>query len=203
MDLRSFIELYHLWGPVYPYLARDIGELYGRTDGNVLEVGPFCGAIFALRRAGTGGTFSMGTFPQGMDQFFRQEVKRLDLDGKIAVTATDPALTGIGDDSFDLVVFRGALFFPEIFRTDFRAVYRVLKEGGLAVVGGGFGSSTPRAVIEQIGERSKELNMLLGKAATDRKMLLKDIQSSRIKGNVEIVSEGGLWALMRKTRHGS
>ncbi len=203
MDLRHFIELYHLWDSVYPHLARDIGKLYGRADGNVLEMGPFCGTIFELCRDRTGESFSIGTFPQGIDQFFRQEVKRLGLDGKVAVIATDPALTGLGDDSFDLIVFRGALFFPDIFQTDFRAVYRVLREDGLAVVGGGFGRSTPGAVIRKIGERSKELNMFLGKTETDEKRLLKDIESSGIKGSVEILSEGGLWALIRKTRHGS
>jgi len=198
MDLRHFMELYHLWQPVYPHLARYIGELYGRADGNVLEVGPFCGAIFELYRNGTGKSFSLGTFPPGTDQFFRDEVRRLDCDDKVAVIATDPALSGIADNAFDLVVFRGALFFPEIFRTDFRAIYRVLRKDGLAVVGGGFGRLTPRAVIEQIGERSKELNILLGKAGMDEKRLLTDIESSGIDGSVEIVSEGGLWALIRK-----
>ena len=203
MDLQLFIELYRLWEPVYPHLAKDIGELYGRVDGNVLEMGPFCGAIFALEKDGTGASFSLGVFPGGMDQFFRREVKRLGRDGKVTVMASDPALTGIGDDSFDLIVFRGALFFPDVFRTDFRAIYRVLRKDGLAVVGGGFGESTPRAVIEQIGERSKELNMLLGKAGMDEKRLLADVGSSGIDGSVEILSEGGLWALIRKTRHGS
>jgi len=66
------------------------------------------------------------------------------------------------------------------------------------VVGGGFGRLTPRAVIEQIGERSKELNILLGKAGMDEKRLLRDIESSGIDTGVEIVSEGGLWALIRK-----
>ncbi len=203
MDLQLFVELYRLWGPVYPHLAKSIGEMYGRNDGDILEMGPFCGAIFELCRNGTGKTFTLGTFPPGMDQFFQQEVKRLDLDSKVAVIAADPALTGIGDDNFDLVVFRGALFFPDIFRTDFGAVYRVLKEDGLAVVGGGFGGSTPKAVIEKIGERSKELNMRLGKSAVDEKMLLADIEASGIDGSVKIVPDGGLWALIRKTRHGS
>lgn len=203
MDLQLFIELYRLWEPVYPHLAEDIGGMYGRADGNVLEMGPFCGAIFALEKNGTGTSFSLGAFPGGMDQFFRGEVKRLGRDGKVTVMATDPALKGIGNDSFDLIVFRGALFFPGIFRTDFRAIYRVLRKGGLAVVGGGFGRPTPQAVIGQIGERSKELNMLLGKTGMDEKGLLADVGSSGIDGSVEIVAEGGLWALIRKTRHGS
>ncbi|HOE17783.1 MAG TPA: class I SAM-dependent methyltransferase [Syntrophorhabdaceae bacterium] len=200
MDLQLFIELYRLWEPVYPHLAKDIREMYGRDDGNVLEVGPFCGTIFELCRNGTGKSFSMGIFPPGMAEFFSGEAERLDLDKRVTMIATDPALAGMEDDSFDLIVFRGALFFPEIFRTDFRAVYRVLRDRGLAVVGGGFGRSTPPAVIEQIGERSKELNMLLGKTGKDEKRLLKDIESCGcgISGSVEILSKGGLWAVIRK-----
>lgn len=199
MDLQPFMELYQLWRPVYPHLAKYIGELYCRTDGNVLEIGPFCGTIFELCRNGTGKSFSIGTFPPGIDHFFREEVRRLDCDDKVAVIATDPALTGIADNTYDLVVFRGALFFPEIFRTDFRAIYRVLRKDGLAVVGGGFGRLTPNAVIEQIGERSKDLNILLGKTGMNEKRLLEDIKPNSIDGGVEIVSEGGLWALIRKT----
>lgn len=199
MDLQPFIELYHLWRPVYPHLAKYISELYGRADGNIIEVGPFCGTIFELQRTGVGESFSVATFPPGMYQFFRKEAAQSGYGNDITVTAVDPALSGITDDTFDLVVFRGALFFPNIFRTDFRAVYRVLRKDGLAVVGGGFGRSTPRAVIEKIGERSKELNMLLGKTGMDEKRLLIDIESSDIECSVEIVSEGGLWALIRKT----
>ena len=33
-------EIDRLWDPVYPYLAKQIHELYGRKDGNIMEIGP-------------------------------------------------------------------------------------------------------------------------------------------------------------------
>ena len=62
MDLQLFIELYRLWEPVYPHLAKDIGEMYRRSDGNVLEMGPFCGAISHWRRTGQEHPFRWALF---------------------------------------------------------------------------------------------------------------------------------------------
>ena len=72
-DLNLIQEIDILWGPVYPYLAQEIRERYGRKDGSVLEIGPFCGVIFELAREKVGHSFSIATFPKGMGQFFREE----------------------------------------------------------------------------------------------------------------------------------
>ena len=38
------------------------------------------------------------------------------LAGEISVAETDQSLAGIKENSIDLVIFRGALFFPSLFR---------------------------------------------------------------------------------------
>jgi hypothetical protein len=55
LDLIQQID--QLWDPIYPYLARHITELYGRRDGNIVEIGPFCGVIFFLLREKIGHSF--------------------------------------------------------------------------------------------------------------------------------------------------
>jgi hypothetical protein len=198
IDLDPIKELYHLWKPVYPHLTKQVKEIAGRTQGDVLEVGPFCGAIFALQEAGLGSSFSIAAFPQEMADFFREEAKRIKADRSVLVIESDAWLTGIKDSSIDLVLFRGALFFPSLFRVNFSAVHRVLKAEGVALVGGGFGKQTPQSVIGAIGKRSRELNLLAGKVEITEHQIRQAIRSEGAPGNVEIISEGGLWVIMRK-----
>jgi hypothetical protein len=191
-------EIDQLWDPIYPYLAQHIRELYGRRDGDVVEIGPFCGVIFSLVKEKIGHSFFIATFPEGMGDFFWQEVKRQELVEKIEVVETSPSLVALEEDRFDLVIFRGALFFPTLFQVDFSAIYRILKMGGTALLGGGFGKFTPESVIEKIKRRSRDLNLMIGKTEIDKDHLIQDLQSRKVKGRVEFLSKGGLWVVMKK-----
>ena len=198
VNLDLIKEIDHLWEPVYPYLAKHIHEIYGRRDGRILEIGPFCGVIFTLLREGTGNSFSIAAFPPGMADFFHQEARKRKIEDRIEIIGTDPSLTGIKEDQIDLAIFRGAFFFPSLFRVNFSAIHRVLKSKGIAWMGGGFGKSTPDAMIKEISERSRRLNLQIGKIEVKEDELRQEIEKDDGKGKVEIVSEGGLWVLMRK-----
>jgi len=197
-DLNLIQEIDHLWEPVYPYLARQIQELYGRRDGNILEIGPFCGLLFSLERMKIGRAFLIATFPKGMGSFFRKETEKRNVGGKIEVIETDPSLKDLDEERFDLVIFRGAFFFPSLFQVDFSAIDRALSKNGMAFVGGGFGKDTPEGVIQEIGKRSRDLNLQIGKVEVKEEALQQGIEKSGVKGPWEILSEGGLWVVMRK-----
>jgi hypothetical protein len=196
LDLIQEIDL--LWDPIYPYLARHISELYGRRDGDIVEIGPFCGVIFSLLKEKIGHSFRMAAFPEGMGDFFRQAAEKQNLVEGVEIMETDPSLVGLGEDHFDLAIFRGALFFPNLFQVDFSAIYRILKKGGMALLGGGFGKFTPESVIEKIKRRSRDLNLMIGKTEINEDQFTQDLRSRHLKGRFEFLTEGGLWALMRK-----
>ena len=198
LNLDLIKEIDTLWEPVYPYLAQQIHELYGRQNGNILEIGPFCGMIFTLQRKKIGRSFLIAAFPPGMGDFFRQEAKKRKLEDKIEIIKTDSSLTGIKENEIDLAIFRGAFFFPSLFKVNFSAIHRVLKAKGIAFIGGGFGKFTPDTVIKDIGKRSRDLNLQIGKIEVNEDQLRQDIEKSNVKGKIEIISEGGLWILMRK-----
>ncbi len=198
MDIQALVELNSLWEPVKPYLARQISDLYGRKDGSIVEIGPFSGLLFDLVRINVGTSFLMALFPETVVGSLRKEAKRLGLQDKIAIRATDEKLSGIPGDSADLVIFRGAFFFPSIFKPDLTAIYRALKAGGVAFVGGGFGLHTPLDIIERIGKRSSDLNRELGRVRIGKEDLQAIVRSAHLEENVEIIEEGGLWIVMRK-----
>jgi len=198
INLNLIQEIYHLWEPVYPYLGQQIHELYNRQDGNILEIGPFSGVIFNLQKRNIGSSFFIATFPSGMANYFQEEAIKQEVNDKIRVIETDPALTGIEENNIDLAIFRGAFFFPSLFKVNLSVIYRILKTNGIAFIGGGFGKFTPNSVIKDIGKRSRELNLQIGKIEISEDRLRQDIQIEGIKGEIKIISEGGLWVLMKK-----
>lgn len=198
VNLNLIQEIDHLWNPVYPFLAQQILGLYGRRDGDILEIGPFCGVIFTLQKKNIGSSFLIATFPEGMGNFFREEAKKRKVEDKIEVIETDPSLSGVEENRIDLAIFRGAFFFPSLFEVNFSGIYRILRTDGIAFIGGGFGKFTPDIVIKGIGKRSRELNLQIGKIEVSEEKLWQDILKSTVKGKFEVFSEGGLWVVMRK-----
>lgn len=185
-----------LWEAVYPHLARHISEVYGRRDGVILEIGPFCGVLGSLAKSGVGYRHVVAAFPVGMAGFFHRYFMTTGLQNKIHVVQTDISLSAIHDAAIDLVIFRGALFFPSVFEVDYGAIERVLRTGGVAMIGGGFGKYTPPDVIGPMAEESKDLNLRIGKAEVTPGKVEEDIRASGVKAEFSILTEGGLWVVM-------
>ena len=191
-------ELNLLWEPIRLFLARQVEELYGRQDGCILEIGPFSGLIFALAEKNVGRSFSIAAFPEAAIALYRQEARRRGLEDRVRIIQSDSSLIGVSDDSVDLAIFRGALFFPEFFHVDFGAIYRTLRTAGIALIGGGFGKRTPGEVISRIEKRSEQLNAAMGRVRVTVESVRNQLQSSQLEARCEITTEGGLWVVMRK-----
>ena len=175
-----------------------IEELYGRQDGCILEIGSFLGLIFALVQKNVGRSFLIAAFPQAAIALYQQEARRRRLEGRVRIIESDSSLIGLSDDSVDLAIFRGALFFPALFQVDFGAIYRVLRTAGIAFVGGGFGKYTPAEIIRQIKKRSEQLNDAMGRVRMTLESVKEQVRSSHLEQNCEIITDGGLWVVMRK-----
>lgn len=198
---KDLLELNRLWEPVFPHLARMIEELYGRREGNVLEIGPFSGLTFELMRRGVGTSFRMAAFPQIVVEAAKKEAQGLKAGSKVTIIESDAHLSGVPDGSCDLAVFRGALFFPSFFQTDLAAVYRKIRNGGTALAGGGFGKHTPPEVIERIKDRSKELNLALGRIHVTEDDVWASLRLAGLQEKAEVLTEGGLWVVLRKNEN--
>ncbi|MFC1863967.1 methyltransferase domain-containing protein, partial [Thermodesulfobacteriota bacterium] len=90
--------------------------------------------------------------------YFSEEIKTEGLSNNIRIrkTAYDPFV--FEDDEFDLVVCRGVFFFLDENGRLFMEIFRVLREGGMAFIGGGYGKDAPREVIDEIADESRKLN---------------------------------------------
>lgn len=199
MDLVDLSRVNDLWRKIYPYLAAQAMEYYGRSHGDVLELGPFSGGMsLELSRLHPGLSVTLAAPDARVVGYLREEIERSGLDRKPEVIRSELGSLVFPDCQFDLVLFRGAYFFLDEEGRILREVYRVLKEGGLAFVGGGYGRNTPQALIDEIAEESRVLNDRLGRKRVTGDQVKIIVNKSGLTRRARIEQEGGLWLVIQK-----
>lgn len=189
MDVELIGRLNILWKPVYPHLARWIEPWVSHETGHILETGPFSGGVIHS-------LLNRRPRLQGLIALSDQRVAH-----SIGTSFGPPCPILISPleqlpflPTFDLVVCRGAFFFltPEIIKES----YRILKPGGYALLGGGYGPDTPDAVMSPMAVESKELNYQLGKKRLSRQALEEMVRQAGLESRSTIIETGGLWLLI-------
>jgi ubiquinone/menaquinone biosynthesis C-methylase UbiE len=188
-----------LFEPFYLHVARQIAEAYNRQEGLVLEIGPYApGISLCLAQLYPKFEIVVGDDTPGILNYFRDRIEQSGLAGRIKVQELAKTGMPFGEGTFDLVYFRGALFFWEKQVEILKEAYRVLKRGGVAVLGGGFGASAPDELINSVLDRSRELNQRLGKKALSEAELRAILQKASLTPHARISKRHGLWVILRK-----
>jgi hypothetical protein len=174
-------------------------EGFGRTYGRVLELGPFSGGIsFDLSARYPALEFTLADDIEGYLAVLNEEIHRNGLGERFEIVDASMDNLPFGNESFDLVVLRGAFFFildkPHILSE----VYRILAPGGFAFIGGGYGKGTPGSVIDGIAEESRILNDRLGRCRVEISQLRGLLKQNVLEKCSEIVEEGGVWIQIRR-----
>ena len=192
MKTQLIDQLNILWQPIYPWLARWIENLYGTpTKGHILEMGPFSGGIISS-------LLKNPENPAGIMALSETHVAEA-----IGTAFSNPCPILISPldhlplmPTFGLVICRGAFFFltPDIISE----TYRILRPGGHALLGGGYGPMTPSEIISPIADESKDLNYQLGKKWLSREALTEMVAKANLQNRSEILTEGGLWLRLSK-----
>lgn len=141
----------HPFAVMYPLLARQFVEDYGIRGGRCLDIG-------------TGG----GPLLIELGKITELDLVGLDIDPEALALAADNArchgldearlqwhqgdvhALPLPDNFADLVVSRGSIPFWDEYVVAFREIYRVLRPGGLAVIGGGFSRYQEREEVTRM-----------------------------------------------------
>ena len=199
MDQELLKQVNRLWHKIYPFLVSQIMERFQRESGAVLELGPFSGGIsmeMAIKYPGL--DITIADESTQVLKGLQEEIRSKELSDVIEIQKTSLDSFKFETSEFDLVISRGVFFFLDDNGALLREIFRVLKEGGMAFAGGGYGKDTPLRLINEIADESRKLNDRLGRKRVTVEHLEKIITRSGLDTHCTIEEEGGLWVIINK-----
>lgn len=143
----------------YPYVVKDILEYCQPEKGFWIDLGAGEGQVAIPLIEATGNPVIM------LDPNFEAMSKGMETARQMGLGDRLFAVEGVAEDlpfpdsSVDLVISRGAIFFFDDPVKGLQEVYRVLRPGGKAYIGGGAGSGYPKEAVERlIQDRKDKMN---------------------------------------------
>jgi ubiquinone/menaquinone biosynthesis C-methylase UbiE len=197
MDINDLKRVDSLWQKTNRYMVAQIMEGYCRQSGMVLELGAFAGSI-AIELARLYPELEITIVHESPEvvEYIEEKISTSGLAKDIVVERMDLNNLTFSDCQFDLVIFRGAFFF--LTENLLREIFRVLKKGGFAFVGGGHGKGVPQEIIDRIADELRKLHKKLGGRWLSISELQEIVSSSQLADNCKITEEGGAWLNIRK-----
>lgn len=140
-DDKNFFEYTknHRFAAMYPLLAKEIVEKYGKTAGTCLDIGTGNAALPIELSRITDMNFIALDVEQEIIEMAEQNCKQHGVSTDRITFVTAPVENiPLPDESIDLIICRGSIPFWDNHVAAFREIQRVLAKGGEAMVGCGF-----------------------------------------------------------------
>ncbi len=137
----------------YRYVAQDLVNRCGRKEGVWVDLGCGSGGLALALARMTRSVLVLVDPDRGALARALLECGATGLGSRVLVVAGRAENLPLAEGSVDLVVSRGSVFFWEDQAAGLREVYRVLRVGGKAVIGGGLGSAYPQRDREEFIRR--------------------------------------------------
>ncbi len=190
-----------VFAPVYPVIAEQIKYKTGIIRGTCLDIG--CGGGYlGIAMAGITELYVyLFDASQEMLKIAAGNIASRGLEQRIQTLPGDVHKIPLDDNSIDLVISRGSVFFWRDRQKAFQEIHRVLKPGGVAFIGGGFGTTALKEQITSVMEKRNN---------NWREKLKKNIGENAVEGFAETLrrtgistfeidrNEAGLWIIIRR-----
>ena len=189
--------------PIYPLIAKQIKRETKIDDGLCLDIGCGGGHLgFALMKMTNLDIIFLDNNKDALD-IANKRSQDLEVEYRANTILGDVQKIPLKDKSINLVISRGSLWFWEDKNKSLEEIYRVLKEDGIAYIGGGFGDEETKKQVyekmkqrdgEDFGEKRKKFT-----TGNDVEFYTGILEEIGIK-NFDIKDdEEGLWLIIRKT----
>lgn len=194
------------FAPIYPQLARCITDKFGISEGICVDVGSGPGSLaIAMARITRLQVYSLD-IQERMTEVALRNIAHAGLSSRVRTVTADVCKMPFDDNSVDLVISRGSMMFWEDRRRAFREIYRILKPGGIAYVGGGFGSEEIKtrvfdafAKIDALKDDREKFLAGMKRAKFEPEEILKELGDCSIEGTIEN-EFCGLWVQIIKPK---
>jgi len=188
-----------VFAPVYPVIAEQVLAWSGIRDGLCLDLGSGPGLLsVALAEKSNLAVIALDADPAMARIAQETAAGRTD---RVAPVIGDVHSMPVRDDTASLIVSRGSLFFWEDRVQAFREIERVLRPGGVAFVGGSFGTAALRdTIFAQMRRRNpnwdRDVARRSGQATPDQ--LRRELAASAVACSRIREEEAGFWVEIRK-----
>lgn len=188
-----------VFAPIYPVIAEQVLAWSGIRDGLCLDLGSGPGLLsVALAEKSDLTVIALDADPAMARIAQETAAGRTD---RVAPVTGDVHRMPVRDDTASLIVSRGSLFFWEDRVQAFREIERVLRPGGVAFVGGSFGTAALRdRIFAQMRRRNpnwdRDVARRSGQATPDQ--LRRELAASAVACSRIREEEAGFWVEIRK-----
>lgn len=138
---------------VYPQIAEEFIEEYGIEDGVCLDIGTGPGYLgIEIGKISNLKVYLIDVDPGALEKC-RENSKEAEVEDQVIPVKMDVKNLEFSDNFADFVVSRGSIWFWDDRVQGLKEIYRVLKTGGVALVGGGFGKKLPELYRESLAKK--------------------------------------------------
>lgn len=138
-----------VFAPAYPVLARQFVEQFNITSGVCIDIGSGTGALSIEIAKISNLTVYALDHSDEIQNIAEKKVIQAGMSDRVRITRADVLDMPFHDNFADLIISRGNVFFWKRLHRAFGEIFRVLKAGGKACIGSGFGSKELRKEITQ------------------------------------------------------
>lgn len=190
-----------VFAPLYPIVAGRIKEETKITRGRCLDLGAGPGLLGLAMARITDLDVTLLDIDPNMLAFAVENITGSGLDSRVRVLEGDVHQIPFPDDSVDLVISRGSVFFWKDPARAFGEVWRVLVPGGQAWVGGGFGNpELKKRITAEMRRRDPEWEPQARERTSESRM--KTFQAALDEAGIEKRTlengDGGFWIRFTK-----
>ncbi|AOY78463.1 methyltransferase [Clostridium formicaceticum] len=190
--------------PIYPVIAQQIKEKTGINFGRCLDIGSGGGHLGLSLAQIT--DMEVILLDKLADALVIAKKRAVDwgIEKRTCTLLADVHQIPMENETVDLCISRGSVWFWEDQKKGFEEIYRVLTNGGIAYIGGGFGN---KELQEQVDKKMKERDsewpkgrekFVAGNTVEHFTKILEKIGIS----NFEITDdEKGIWIVFKKIKN--
>jgi len=186
--------------PIYPLIAQQIYDDYGQDQGICIDIGTGPGYLgIELAKITSLDMYFVDLNPEALDK--AREAASC-VDNKLTFMVADVTSLPFADSFADLVISRGSLWFWKDQKKGLQEIYRILKPGRVALVGGGLGRYTPASMRQRLKGKTRRAQQKKGEtgfldgAGLNRLISAAGLSGCRVVSDVE--GEDGTWIEMKK-----
>jgi ubiquinone/menaquinone biosynthesis C-methylase UbiE len=188
-----------VFAPIYPVIAEQALAWSGIRDGIALDLGSGPGLLsLALAEKSSLAVIALDADP-AMSRIAQKTAA--ESAGRVIPVTGDVHCMPIRDNTISLIVSRGSIYFWEDRPRAFREIERILRPGGVGLIGGSFGTPALReSIFAEMRRRNpnwdRDVARRSGRATTDtlrRELAESGVAHSRIREEEE-----GMWVEIKK-----